>query len=106
MSDYCQDCGQVHPDGTPCEDAAAQLRRLERLRKREIEAIERLSASQDPTKQFISFPRLGANLLPALATVHPNETPDFIALRACSIVEAYGREATKRWAQVAEIASE
>lgn len=83
----------------------AEFRRLERLKRREIEAVEKLAASQDRTKEFLSFPKIGATLLPAVTAANPSLSPEAIAFRVCDIVESFAREAARRWSN-SEIASE
>ena len=95
MSDYCPDCGDVHPSSQPCQDAAAQTRRLERLKKREIEALEAMAASQN--RGLIMFPIEGLKLLPAIITAHPRLGAAEIGGFACDIIDVYLKEAAKRW---------
>ena len=95
-AEFCPDCNGLHPPSQACQDVAAQMRRLERLRKREIEAMEKLAANQAGT--VLSFPHEAFKLMPALTTLYGLTFTDAeIAKKACDLVDAVVAEVGKRW---------
>lgn len=81
----------------PFEDKdAAELRQLRRLKKRELDIAEKQLQARDGP-QFISFPMMALQLLPAVEAAHPAWNPEEIAVRACDLIVAYSKEVTKRW---------
>lgn len=99
MSEFCPNCGAVHPENEPCRDPQADLRRLERLKRREIEAVERLADAQTRAAGFIAFPLEGFKLLVQLAPAMllGGWSPAEIAKKTCDVIDAYALEMTRRW---------
>ena len=84
-------------DPTGFEDKdAAELRQLRRLKKRELDLAEKALARQEGP-QFISFPLMALQLLPAVEAAHPDRSAEYVVNRACDLIEAYSKEVTKRW---------
>lgn len=96
MSEFCTKCGQVHDGACGGTDELAEL---QKLKEKEVRAIQQLVATQKKATEFISFPKVGFDLLTRLAAAPHNHnlTPVQLATLTCDIIDAYAAEIVKRW---------